>query len=111
MPNGWCARPFWSWRDWGTSSLAGEDRPPRFVFFSLIPPDDDIHQITTTSDVTSVSLHLLTNDTGCIWRHQYDAETGASAPFRSGYVNVECPPDEHDHEHDHTHDHHHSPAH
>ncbi len=80
-------------------------------FFSLVPPDDDIHQITTTSDVTSVSLHLLTNDTGCIWRHQYDAETGASAPFRSGYVNVECPPDEHDHEHDHTHDHHHSPAH
>ena len=67
-------------------------------FFALIPPDDDIHRITTTSDVTSVSLHLLTNDTGCIWRHRYDAETGAPAPFRSGYVNVACPPD-HAHAH------------
>ena len=67
-------------------------------FFALIPPDDDIHRITTTSDVTSVSLHLLTNDTGCIWRNRYDAETGAPAPFRSGYVNVECPPD-HAHAH------------
>ena len=67
-------------------------------FFALIPPDDDIHRITTTSDVTSVSLHLLTNDTGCIWRHRYDAETGEAAPFRSGYVNAECPPD-HAHAH------------
>lgn len=73
-------------------------------FFTLIPPDDDIHRITTTSEVTSVSLHLLTNDTGCIWRHRYDAETGAPSPFRSGYVNAECPP-EHDHSHDHAHAH------
>ena len=75
-------------------------------YFALIPPDDDIHQITTTSDVTSVSLHLLTNDTGCIWRHKFDQETGLPSPFRSGYVNVECD-DEHDHQHDHTHSHSH----
>ena len=73
-------------------------------FFALIPPDDDIHQITTTSDVTSVSLHLLTNDTGCIWRHKFDQETGLPSPFRSGYVNAECD-DEHDHQHDHAHSH------
>ena len=73
----------------------------RGEFFALIPPDDDIHQITTTSDVTSVSLHLLTNDTGCIWRHRYDETTGLPAPFRSGYVNVACDDDEHHHDHDH----------
>ena len=77
-------------------------------FFALIPPDDDIHQITTTSDVTSVSLHLLTNDTGCIWRHRFDQETGLPSPFRSGYVNAEC---DDDHEHDHPHDPAHSHSH
>ena len=41
---------------------------------------------------TSVSLHLLTNDTGCVWRHAFDEATGEETPFRSGYVNVECPP-------------------
>ena len=28
----------------------------------------------TTSAETSVSIHLLTNDTGCTWRHLYDLE-------------------------------------
>jgi hypothetical protein len=37
-----------------------------------------------------VSIHLLTNDTGCVWRHAYDPSTGAVTPFRSGYVNVAC---------------------
>jgi hypothetical protein len=39
-----------------------------------------------------VSIHLLTNDTGCVWRHTYDAETGDARPFRSGYANVDCEP-------------------
>ena len=39
---------------------------------------------------TSVSIHLLTNDTGCVWRHAFDEHTGEETPFRSGYVNVEC---------------------
>jgi 3-mercaptopropionate dioxygenase len=61
-------------------------------FYALIPPQDDIHRVRTTSDETSVSIHLLTNDTGCVWRHSYDPESGRREPFRSGYVNVDCPP-------------------
>jgi predicted metal-dependent enzyme (double-stranded beta helix superfamily) len=59
-------------------------------FYVLIPPRDDIHRVRTTSAETSVSIHLLTNDTGCVWRHAYDAESGEARPFRSGYVNVAC---------------------
>ena len=59
-------------------------------FYELIPPRDDIHRVRTTSAETSVSVHLLTNDTGCVWRHTFDPETGERAPFRSGYVNVRC---------------------
>jgi 3-mercaptopropionate dioxygenase len=59
-------------------------------FYALIPPTDDIHRVRTTSPETSVSIHLLTNDTGCVWRHAYDAHSGERTPFRSGYVNVPC---------------------
>ncbi len=59
-------------------------------FYALIPPADDIHRVRTTSAETSVSIHLLTNDTGCIWRHAYEPESGERRPFRSGYVNVPC---------------------
>jgi 3-mercaptopropionate dioxygenase len=59
-------------------------------FYVLIPPRDDIHRVRTTSPETSVSIHLLTNDTGCVWRHAYDPATGEARPFRSGYVNVDC---------------------
>ena len=59
-------------------------------FYALIPPQDDIHRVRTTSAETSVSIHLLTNDTGCVWRHAYDAVSGEARPFRSGYVNVPC---------------------
>jgi predicted metal-dependent enzyme (double-stranded beta helix superfamily) len=59
-------------------------------FYALIPPQDDIHRVRTTSPQTSVSIHLLTNDTGCVWRHAYDAHSGERTPFRSGYVNVPC---------------------
>ncbi len=59
-------------------------------FYALIPPRDDIHRVRTTSAETSVSIHLLTNDTGCIWRHAYDPDSGEPRPFRSGYVNVSC---------------------
>jgi predicted metal-dependent enzyme (double-stranded beta helix superfamily) len=63
-------------------------------FYALIPPRDDIHRVRTTSAETSVSIHLLTNDTGCVWRHAYDPSTGAVTPFRSGYVNVACADDD-----------------
>ncbi|HWD76168.1 MAG TPA: hypothetical protein VG371_13585 [Solirubrobacteraceae bacterium] len=59
-------------------------------FYTLLPPRDDIHRVRTTSPETSVSIHLLANDTGCIWRHTYDDDTGAARPFRSGYVNAPC---------------------
>ena len=59
-------------------------------FYALLPPRDDIHRVRTTSAETSVSIHLLTNDTGCVWRHAYDARSGEVTPFRSGYVNVLC---------------------
>jgi predicted metal-dependent enzyme (double-stranded beta helix superfamily) len=63
-------------------------------FYPLIPPRDDIHRVRTTSDETSVSIHLLTNDTGCTWRHAYDPDSGRERPFRSGYANVDCEDDE-----------------
>jgi 3-mercaptopropionate dioxygenase len=62
-------------------------------FYELIPPADDIHRVRTTSDETSVSIHLLTNDTGCVWRHTYDPHSGEREPFRSGWVNVPCDED------------------
>jgi 3-mercaptopropionate dioxygenase len=62
-------------------------------FYELIPPADDIHRVRTTSEETSVSIHLLTNDTGCVWRHTYDPHSGEREPFRSGWVNVPCDED------------------
>jgi 3-mercaptopropionate dioxygenase len=59
-------------------------------FYALLPPRDDVHRVRTTSNETSVSIHLLANDTGCVWRHTYDEHTGEARPFRSGYVNAEC---------------------
>ena len=63
-------------------------------FYVLIPPRDDIHRVRTTSPETSVSIHLLTNDTGCVWRHSFDPASGEARPFRSGYVNVACEDEE-----------------
>lgn len=57
--------------------------------YSLLP-ENDIHCVRTTSAVTSVSLHLLGNDNGCIWRHRFHPATHRVEPFRSGYVNVPC---------------------
>jgi 3-mercaptopropionate dioxygenase len=58
-------------------------------FYALLP-ETDIHRVRTTSDVTSVSLHLLGIDNGCIWRHRFDPDEGKVHPFKSGYVNVPC---------------------
>ena len=59
-------------------------------FYPLLPPGGDVHRVRTTSPETSVSVHLLANDTGCVWRHSYDPGTGVVSPFRSGYVNRPC---------------------
>ncbi len=46
---------------------------------------------TTISDTPSISIHLLANDTACVWRHKFDPATGVVTPFRSGYANAPCP--------------------
>ena len=58
-------------------------------FYELMP-SNDIHRVRTISDFTSVSLHLLGNDNGCIWRHKFDPDADTVEPFRSGWLNVGC---------------------
>ena len=62
-------------------------------FYVLLPPTDDIHYVKTVSDTPSISIHLLANDTACVWRHRFDPASGVVTPFRSGYANAPCPPD------------------
>ncbi len=53
-------------------------------------PENDIHRVRTSSDSTSVSLHLLGNNNGCIWRHRFHPDEGRVEPFKSGWLNVAC---------------------
>jgi hypothetical protein len=62
-------------------------------FYALLPPRDDIHFVKTVSEVPSVSLHLLANDTACVWRHRFDPAAHTVKAFRSGYSNAPCPED------------------
>jgi predicted metal-dependent enzyme (double-stranded beta helix superfamily) len=62
-------------------------------FYELFP-ENDIHRVRTTSNVTSVSLHLLGIDNGCIWRHRFEPDEHRVEPFKSGYINVDCATDE-----------------
>ncbi|MGH9217997.1 MAG: hypothetical protein ACRD1W_01770 [Vicinamibacterales bacterium] len=59
-------------------------------FYTLLPPLDDIHYVKTVSDMPSISIHLLANDTACVTRHRFDAATGVVTSFRSGYSNAKC---------------------
>jgi predicted metal-dependent enzyme (double-stranded beta helix superfamily) len=63
--------------------------------YALIPPTDDIHYVKTISQSASISIHLLANDTACVWRHKYDPASGVVTPFRSGYANAPCPSEAH----------------
>ncbi|HEX3722507.1 MAG TPA: hypothetical protein VHV31_06930 [Nitrolancea sp.] len=65
-------------------------------FYPLLPPDGDIHRVTTISPEASISIHLLGNDAGCVVRHRYEPELSRSASFRSGYSNVDCVDEEMD---------------
>jgi 3-mercaptopropionate dioxygenase len=58
--------------------------------YDLLPPDGDIHSVVTIGEESSVSIHLLANDAGCIWRHAFDPPSQTVRPFRSGYTNREC---------------------
>jgi predicted metal-dependent enzyme (double-stranded beta helix superfamily) len=62
--------------------------------YHLLPPDGDIHAVKTISQSASVSIHLLGNDTGCIWRHQFTPESHSVRSFRSGYSNAPCKEEE-----------------
>jgi predicted metal-dependent enzyme (double-stranded beta helix superfamily) len=73
--------------------VSKEQRLRRGEFYALLPPTDDIHYVKTISETPSVSIHLLANDTACVWRHRFDPQSGAVTPFRSGYANAPCPPD------------------
>jgi predicted metal-dependent enzyme (double-stranded beta helix superfamily) len=81
-------------RDHEELSVASRRTICRGDFYPLLPPTEDIHCVRTTSMVNSVSIHLLTNDTGCVWRHAYYPETAEGRPFRSGYANRACEPEE-----------------
>jgi predicted metal-dependent enzyme (double-stranded beta helix superfamily) len=74
-----------------TLAVTREDDLAAGSFYALIPPTDDIHYVETISDSASVSIHLLANDTACVWRHRFDPASGAVTPFRSGYANAGCP--------------------
>ena len=63
------------------------------AFYTLLPPTGDIHRVVTTGAEPSISLHLLGNDVGCVLRHRFDPDSGAVAPFRSGYTNHACEAD------------------
>ncbi len=62
-------------------------------FYALLPPLDDIHYVETVSESPSISIHLLANDTACVWRHRFEPEAGTVSAFRSGYSNAPCPPE------------------
>ena len=71
--------------------IARQQVVSRGDFYTLLPPEGDIHYVTTVSDAASVSIHLLANDTACVWRHRFDPDAGTVTAFRSGYSNVKCP--------------------
>ena len=74
--------------------VAKEQQVKTGDFYTLLPPRDDIHYVTTVSERASVSIHLLANDTACVWRHRFDPAAHTVAPFRSRYSNTPCPPEE-----------------
>jgi predicted metal-dependent enzyme (double-stranded beta helix superfamily) len=71
-------------------AIAYEQRLKPGDLYALIPPTDDIHYVSTTSAELSISIHLLANDTACVWRHRFDPSAGSVTPFRSGYANAAC---------------------
>jgi predicted metal-dependent enzyme (double-stranded beta helix superfamily) len=51
-------------------------------------PDQDIHQVVTTSRDASVSLHVLCNDLGTVERQTFEPDAQRVSNFVSGYTNV-----------------------
>jgi predicted metal-dependent enzyme (double-stranded beta helix superfamily) len=59
-------------------------------FYELLPPDGDIHRVQALGEEPSISIHLLGNDVGCVWRHRFEPDAHAVHPFRSSYSNEPC---------------------
>lgn len=76
--------------DRATLQVTSRQRVGPGGFYTLLPPDGDIHYVETVSAAPSVSIHLLANDTACVWRHRFNPDAGTVTPFRSGYSNVKC---------------------
>jgi len=76
--------------DRATLEIATQQTVKAGEFYTLLPPAGDIQYVKTVSETTSVSIHLLANDTACVWRHKFDPAAGTVASFRSGYSNVRC---------------------
>lgn len=70
-------------------SIQAESRLKPGDFYELLP-ENDIHRVRTISEQTSVSLHLLGIDNGCIVRHRFFPDEERVIPFKSGYVNKPC---------------------
>ncbi|MGI8551791.1 MAG: hypothetical protein ACR2PL_13545 [Dehalococcoidia bacterium] len=70
--------------------LSEQRKLERGSFYDLLPPEGDIHRVRTTSAESSISIHLLGNDVGCVQRHSFEPTIEAVAEFRSGYSNVDC---------------------
>ena len=84
--------------------MAGRDRAARscrlsdqaavnraiVAFAIVLSATAGVHAQEPPPQSQQAQANLLTNDTGCVWRHTYDAESGETRPFRSGYVNVAC---------------------
>jgi predicted metal-dependent enzyme (double-stranded beta helix superfamily) len=85
--------------------LVREQEQSEGDFYELVPPEDDIHSVETTSAEPSVSIHLLGTDVGFIQRHAFDTDAEFVELFQSHYTNVRCettkPPAEPQHGHDH----------
>ena len=77
-----------------TPEVAKRQQLGRGEFYALLPPTDDIHYVSTISDTPSISIHLLANDTACVWRHRFEPATGVvdTVPIRRT-PNAPCPPD------------------
>jgi predicted metal-dependent enzyme (double-stranded beta helix superfamily) len=73
-----------------TLQVASQQTVGAGQFYTLLPPEGDIHYVKTVSEMASVSIHLLANDTACVWRHRFDPDAGTVTAFRSGYSNVKC---------------------
>jgi predicted metal-dependent enzyme (double-stranded beta helix superfamily) len=78
--------------DEGAAELAEVERRHLYPgdFYELLPPEGDIHRVTTAGDWPSISIHLLGNDIGCVWRHRYEPQEHRVYRFRSSYSNEPC---------------------